>query len=242
MKRKTVLVSVVVLTSAIGVSVVLYAAIINLRTSSAPTQNSQERVNSSTKEAPSTGLSPREVSETSEKKISADVAASQQIVQPSANASPMPSQTISAAPSTTDKFSGIWVLDPARSEGLSSGRNQVMTVTQTENVIQVKTELTNERGEQTVTDGYTLNGQETDFFAQASSGGILKGRRVARWTTDRMGIEVNERSIIDTPSGLIPLETARRWTISADGKSLTIEMTVKGPRGTQQNKRLFVRK
>lgn len=241
MSRKTILVGVVILISAIGVGVILYAAIIRSHKSSAPMQSSQESVRSPMNEPPSDGLAPREVAEASEKKTSADVTAPQQVVQPAANASPLSSQTPSAASSPTDKFSGTWLLDPVKSEGLPPGMNQVMTVAKTGNVMHVETKLSIGRSEKTVTDVYTLNGQETEFSAQVSSGATSKGQRVAQWTADGMGIEVTERSIIDTASGFISVETTRRWTISTDGKSLTIEMTVKGPHGTQHNKRLFVR-
>lgn len=143
---------------------------------------------------------------------------------------------------TKTGFSGTWLLDKERSEGLPPGMNQVMTVTRTDNTIRVKTKLITEQGEQTVTDVYQVNGRETEFSAQSSGGETSSGNRVARWTTDGMGIEVHEVSMIGTANGLMPVETARRWTLSPDGKSLTIKMTVKGPRGTQQNKRIFIRK
>lgn len=140
-------------------------------------------------------------------------------------------------------FSGAWLLNRERSEGLPSGMNQVMTVARNGNVIRVKTKLITEQGEQTVIDVYKMNGRETEFSAQAAAiGAASSGRRVARWATDGMGIEVHELSTVDTPNGFMTVEVARRWTISADGKSLTIKMTVKGPRGNQQNKRIFVRK
>lgn len=139
-------------------------------------------------------------------------------------------------------FSGTWLLNRERSEGLPSGMNQVMTVARNGNVIRVKTKLITEQGEQTVSDVYKVNGRETEFSAQASGGETSSGNRVARWASDGMGIEVHEVSMIDTPNGLMPVETSRRWTLSADGKSLTIKMTVKGPRGIQQNKRIFIRR
>lgn len=139
-------------------------------------------------------------------------------------------------------FSGTWLLDKKRSEGLPSGMNQIMTVIRSGNVIRVKTKLITEKGEQTVTDVYELNGREVEFSAEASGGATSRGRRVARWTSDGMGIEVHEVSTINTPKGQMTVETARRWALSPDSKSLAIKMTVKGPQGTQENKRLFVRK
>lgn len=243
MKPKVIPGSAVVLTSVIGVSIITYVAITNSRLGSAPTQSSQENSRSTTNEAPSSGLSSREVNEASEKKTGGRVTpVPQPITQPSTAASLTPSQTISASPTTTDKFSGTWVLDKARSEGIIPGMNQIMIVSQSGSVINVKTILSAaEKGEWTVTDAYTLNGRETEFAAPSTRGGIEKGKRIARLTNDGNGIEVNERAIVEQQGASIIVNTTRRWMI-ADDKSLVIEMNVGGPDVTWHHKRVFVKR
>lgn len=242
MKRKAILGSAAVLTSAIGVSVVMYAVIINSRTRSAPAQTAQESARSTTNEAPPSGISSGEVSEASEKQTSASVTpAPQQITQPSADASPLPSQTISAALPITNKLNGTWVLDPARSEGLDLSMKQVMIVTQSGGVINVKTTIsTAERGDWTVTDTYTLNGRETEFTAQSSEGATVKGIRIARLTNDGNGVEVNERATMEGQGASAKVNTTRRWML-ADDKSLIIEMNIQGPNINRHHKRVFVK-
>lgn len=237
MRRKVILGSAAVLATAIGVSVVIYAAISNSRRSSAP---AQESVRSTTNEAPSNGLSSGKVSEAAEKKPSASPLP-QQVAQPLTAASPMPSQTISAAPFTTDKFSGTWVLDPARSEGLDLSMNQTMVVTQSGNVLNVKTTIsTAQRGEWTVTDSYALNGRETEFTEQSSGGAEVNGMRTARLTNNGNGIEVNERATMVGQGSAANVNTTRRWML-ADDKTLIIEMNIEGPNIHRKHKRVFVK-
>ena len=37
-------------------------------------------------------------------------------------------------------------------------------------------------------------------------------------------------------------QVTRRWVMSPDGKTFTVEMTINGPNGTTQTKRTFVKK
>jgi hypothetical protein len=37
------------------------------------------------------------------------------------------------------------------------------------------------------------------------------------------------------------VEITRKWTLSPDSKTLTIEMKVKSPQGEQESKRIFVK-
>jgi len=119
--------------------------------------------------------------------------------------------------------------------------NQVMIVTQSGSVINVKTIVSiAEKGEWTVTDAYTLNGQETEFTEQASGIGTVKGRRIARLTNDGNGIEVNERTTTEARGASRELIINRRWMI-ADDKTLIIEMNIEGPNVSQRHKRVFVK-
>lgn len=91
-------------------------------------------------------------------------------------------------------------------------------------------------------DSYTLDGKETEFSPKAPNGQMGKGVRTARWTDDGNGIEVHEKSTFFGAEGQVDIQMTRRWTLSADGKTLRIELTVDGPQGKQQVKRTFIRK
>ena len=138
---------------------------------------------------------------------------------------------------------GTWVLDKSRTEGLPPGMDQTMTVTQAEDLLKIETRITTPAGEQTVPDSYVLSGKEVEFTPPVpGGGGGGKGKRTSKWAADGNGIEVTEEATFDTPDGPATVRAARRWSLAADGKTLTIEMSVEGPQGKSQSKRTFVRK
>jgi hypothetical protein len=237
MKRKVILGSSAVLVFAILVSII-YATFVNSRISSAPAQAPQNSVRSTV------NMSPNDLGKTStasEKKPSAGVTIPQQVEASSMNALPTPSQTGSTAPPIKGKFSGTWVLDPAKSKGLEPGMNQVMVVTQAGNIMTVKTTVsTPTRAAWTVTDIYTLNGQETEFVAQSNVGATVKGQRIARLTNDGNSIEVTERAVMEGRGASAKVNTTRRWMLDGD-KSLVIEMNIEGSNANLHHKRVFVR-
>jgi hypothetical protein len=139
-------------------------------------------------------------------------------------------------------FSGTWALDKSRSEGLPPGMDQIMTVVQTEDKINLETKVTTAEGEQTVADSYTLSGGETEFTPRGPNGMTGKGKRTAKWSTDGNGLDVSEEATFETPEGPVTVQATRKWMIAADGKTLTIEMKVKDPNGARESKRTFVKK
>jgi hypothetical protein len=143
---------------------------------------------------------------------------------------------LSAGTMAKADFNGRWKLDVSRSEGVPQGMEQAMTVVQKNDVINIETTVKTPEGEQTVPDSYTLDGKEKDFTAQNG-----KGKRTSKWTADGSGFEVFEKADIDTPGGAAAIERTRKWALSPDGKTLTIEINLKTPQGEQRIKRLFVK-
>lgn len=139
-------------------------------------------------------------------------------------------------------FSGTWTLDKSRSEGLPTGMDQIMTVVQTEDKINLETKVMTAEGEQTIADSYALNGGETEFTPRGINGMTGKGKRTAKWSTDGNGLDVSEEATFETPEGPVTVQATRKWTLAPDGKTLTIEMKVKDPNGTRESRRTFVRK
>lgn len=134
-------------------------------------------------------------------------------------------------------FSGTWKMDAAKSTGLPPGMEQTMSVTQSDNTIKLETVVKSSQGEQTVKDSYILDGKETDFTPPNG-----KGKRTSKWTADGSGIEVVEKAEVKNSDGeTVNVEVTRKWTLAADGKTLTIEQKVKTPNGEQEFKRIFVK-
>lgn len=147
---------------------------------------------------------------------------------------------IFAVAAAQDKnFSGTWRLEAAKSEGLPPGMNQEMKVSQNGDEVKIETKVITEKGEQTVPDSYNLNNQAMDFEPTFPGGVKGKGKRTAKRTEN--GFEVVEKSSVDTPEGAVTIEMKRKWQLAADGKSLIIEMEVKGPQGEQKTKRTFIK-
>ena len=147
-----------------------------------------------------------------------------------------------AVASAKADFSGTWILDKSKSEGLPPGMDQTMTVVQTGDKLSLETKLTTEQGEQVVADSYMLDGKEAEFTPRAPGGQSGKGKRTAKWTADGNGIEVSESSTFEGPEGSVNVQMTRIWTLSADGKTLKIDIAAEGPNGKQQVKRTFTKK
>jgi hypothetical protein len=151
------------------------------------------------------------------------------------------SLVVAGAAAAKADFSGKWVLDKAKSEGLPPNIEQTMTITQTGDKIELETKITSPQGERTIKDSYTLDGKEADFTPQGPQGAMGKGKRTARWSADGAALEVSETATLDGPNGPDEVSATRKWTLAADGKTMTIELTFNGEQGTQKTKRVFVK-
>jgi hypothetical protein len=138
-------------------------------------------------------------------------------------------------------FTGTWVLDTSRSEGLPEGIEQTMTVKQSGDRIEIEIHGKTPVGELRAPDVYVLDGKETDFQPQIIGGGSGTGKRTSRWSDGRNGFEATERATIRGPEGEITLTVARTWALAPGGDALTIEMTSSGPQGAMKSTRVFTR-
>ena len=143
-------------------------------------------------------------------------------------------------------FSGAWIMDRSRSFGLPGNMQQTMTVTQTEDQIEVETKLILPDSERTVKDTYVMDGKEHEF-APASPANAppntppAKGKRTAAWLPGDNGIVVTEVTTAETPKGTVTTQVTRKWTFTAEGE-LTIAMYVDGPNGSYEAKRIFLKR
>jgi hypothetical protein len=137
-------------------------------------------------------------------------------------------------------FNGTWKLDAAKSEGIPPDMEQMMTVKQKDDEIDIETKVKTPQGEQAVPDSYVLSGKTVEFTRDAPNNKKQKIKRTSKWTEN--GIEVSEEAVVETPDGnTATIIVKRRWTLSADGKTLVIEMDVDGPQGKQFLKRTFIK-
>jgi hypothetical protein len=136
---------------------------------------------------------------------------------------------------------GTWTLDATKSEGLPAGINQTVVIKLDGDKVSIETKTITEKGEQSLSENYTLDGKETEYTPKVPNGVTnAKGKRTAKWTAD--GFEVYETITADAPTGPVTVVTTRKWSLSAGGKTLKIEFTQKLPDGTKQFTRTFIKK
>lgn len=118
---------------------------------------------------------------------------------------------------------------------------QTLTVRQTGDRVDVEAKISGGGGERTVTDSYVLDGEAKDFSPALMNGGKGKGERTSTLTADSSGFDATEEATFEGPEGAQTIKAKRRWRISPDGKTLTIEMSFEGPNGTINSKRVFTK-
>jgi hypothetical protein len=142
-------------------------------------------------------------------------------------------------------FSGVWTLDAGKSANVPPGLIQTMTVTQNGDRVEVETKSKVGEGQERVgKDAYVLDGKETDF---TMGRGAKNAKRVSKLTADGKGFDVTEEFVVNQPDGgEATVRANRRWILSADGKTLTIEMVAENPNDASKPKsrsrRVFVKK
>ncbi|MFL6229617.1 MAG: hypothetical protein ACJ741_12655 [Pyrinomonadaceae bacterium] len=163
-----------------------------------------------------------------------------------------------AAAAAKPNFAGTWVLDASKSEGggapgggaggggggggMGGGggaTSETMTVKQDGDKIDVERKITTPRGDRTQSDTYAADGKEGEFTMQMRQNPV-KGKRTAKWSADGSTLEVSDKADIQTPDGnTMTMQTSSKWTLSGDGKTLTVEQTRTTPNGEQKSKRVY---
>ncbi|HZM88804.1 MAG TPA: hypothetical protein VFF31_19925 [Blastocatellia bacterium] len=138
-------------------------------------------------------------------------------------------------------FSGTWVMDVNRSFSNPAGLEQTLTVVHTGDQIKVDAKIKTQQGEQTINETYTLDGKETEFTPPGTQPNA-KGKRKAMWLPDAKGAVIDDIVTSDSPNGPVTRKTMRKWTLSPDGKTLTVDYYFDDQRGSFEAKRVFVKK
>jgi hypothetical protein len=147
-----------------------------------------------------------------------------------------------ALAATKANFSGTWVMDKSRSEGIPPNVEQTMTLTQVDDSLTLQNKIVTAEGNLNVSDTFTINGKEVEFTQKVNDEEI-KGKRTSKWLADGNGFESNEEFTLVGGDNLpITQQITRKWVMSADGKTFTIDLFGKTPNGDLHTKRTFVKK
>ena len=148
--------------------------------------------------------------------------------------------SVSAAPSD---FSGTWMRDNAKSEGLGRGGDAEVTwiVKQDGKTLTVETKTVmggEERPSQAVT--YNLDGSETT----AETGGRMPGKVTskAKWMNDGKTLEINSVRNVNIQGNDVTITSKEHWELADSGKMLKVHRVTESPRGTQESTLVFNKK
>jgi hypothetical protein len=133
-------------------------------------------------------------------------------------------------------LSGTWVLDKDRSFNNGPGFEQTMAISQSGEKVKLEAKQKTPRGETTISEDYALDGKESEFSTQNSPPNS-KGKRRASWLPNGRGILVEDEISAEEK---VVRRTARKMALSADGKTLTVDIFIDDPqRGTFELKRVY---
>ncbi len=134
-------------------------------------------------------------------------------------------------------FSGTWKLEKDKSFSNPPGLEQTLVITQKGDQVTLDTDLKTTRGgAQKMTEVYSLDGKEMDFApAQPPN---AKGKRKASWLPNGQGIVIEDVVTVD---GKVISQTTRKWTLSADGKTMTVDYFIDVQQAAYEAKRVFTR-
>jgi hypothetical protein len=137
-------------------------------------------------------------------------------------------------------FSGTWTLDKDKSFSNPPGLEQTMTITHNGDQIKLEGKQKTVRGEVDLNESYTLDGKQADFTPPNPPN--AKGKRKASWLPNNKGFLIEDEITSDSPNGAVTQNITRKWQLSTNGNTLTIDYYFDTPRGSFESKRVFVRK
>lgn len=164
-----------------------------------------------------------------------------------------------AAQATNPDFSGTWKLDASQSKLDERTRIEsiTMTVEQTDTELAVTTKTTRSAapagggfgggggrggggggfgGDGTTK--YALDGKETTV-EQPGPNGSIPVKFKAKF--DGGKLKLSQSRTLNTPGGEFTLTTKDEWSLSEDGKTLTVKRTADNPRGSTSSTMVFVK-
>jgi hypothetical protein len=148
-------------------------------------------------------------------------------------------------------FSGTWELDPAKSDapqtrgggpgggpggGGGGQRAATLTIKQTDNEFVVT--RTTPRGD--MESKYTLDGKENSNPMPFGRGGQSTMKSKSKWSKDTLVIDGS--GTVSTPNGEFDISIKTEYSLSADGKVLTITTTRSTPQGDNTSKQVYNKK
>jgi len=172
---------------------------------------------------------------------------------------------VSAFAQNKKDFSGSWTLDTSKSKLDERMRIEAMTMTVAQTDKDIKVETATKRmpppadagggggmgggmgrgggmrgmgGDTNFT--YTLDGKETSVN-QETPMGAMPVKLKAEMEKDGK-LKLSSSRTFNTPNGEMTMTTKETWSLSEDGKTLTVKREMESPRGTNSSEMVFMKK
>lgn len=143
--------------------------------------------------------------------------------------------------SAQSDLSGKWVLDQSRSTDIAPWTGISMTITQKGTKVAVLQKFALSTGEESRNDTFVLNGSTQGVMLDGPNKSRAKGKRTSRKIDG--GFESVDEGTFTAPgmSRAVTVKTSRKWQLSSDGKTLTLDITRASELGTRESHRVFTR-
>ena len=134
-------------------------------------------------------------------------------------------------------FSGDWKLNESKSNlGQFNRAAKTMKIQGNVESIAIQRVSTNRAGEAVTTDEkLTFDDKETESTVFGNS----KKKSKAKWSDDGKKLTVKSVIVFDRNGEKMEIKTTEVWTLSDDGKTLTIESTSESPQGSNTTKMVY---
>jgi hypothetical protein len=165
----------------------------------------------------------------------------------------------SAAAQKSADFSGMWTLDSSKSKLDERQRIESITMNVTQTDKDIKIETATKRlpppadapqpggrgggrggfggGDGTVT--YTLDGKESQFSQEGPMGAMPV---TVKAKIEDGKLKLSQSRTFSSPMGEATLTTNETWSLSEDGKTLTVNRETASPRGNMSSEMVFTKK
>ena len=131
-------------------------------------------------------------------------------------------------------FSGVWAFNESKSNLGDDNRRRgdlKLTVKQEDNSLTVDRVRQNRQGEEVTTnEKYTLDGKECKNMGSRDR----ETFSVVNWTEDKKGLSIKSTRSVERQGETFEIKTDEGWSLSEDGKTLTIDYTSTSPRGERK--------
>lgn len=135
-------------------------------------------------------------------------------------------------------FSGEWKLNESKSELGQFGRFaiRVIKTEQKDDAITISRTFTNFNGEDmTTSETLTYDGKESETTIFETS----KKKATAKWSDDGKTLTIDYTLLLDFNGQTNEIKGTETWTLSEDGKSLTVQNNSSSPQGDFSTKAVY---